>query len=68
VTLIDSLYIASATEDNDKVGSPIRKKASYKVTTKHFNENKTLDKTEESPQPHFFVMNTISIAPQNHFK
>ena len=68
VTLIESLYIASATEDDDKIGSPVRKKPSYKVTTKHFDKDKMDISSEEAPKSHFLVMNTISISPQNHFR
>lgn len=68
VTLIDSLYIVSATQNGNKVGSPVRKKSSYTVTTKHFDDDQGSDEKEEAPKPHFFVMNTISISPQNHFR
>jgi hypothetical protein len=66
VTFIESLYIASATDDDDKVGSPIRKKPVYKVTTKHYNHEEVSE--GEQQKPRFFVMNKIAIAPQNHFK
>lgn len=66
VTLIESLYIVSATEDNDKTGSPVRKKPMYRVTTKHYNHDDNLENGQ--PKSTLFVMNTISITPQNHFK
>jgi len=66
VTLVESLYIASATENDDKTGSPVRKKPMYRVTTKHYSNEDKLESSQ--PNPHFIVMNTISICPQNHFK
>lgn len=66
VTFIESLYIASATDSDNKVGSPIRKKPAYKVTTKQYSHEDVLQREQQKPR--FFVMKTIAIAPQNHFK
>jgi hypothetical protein len=70
VTLIESLYIASAVDRKKKVESPVNKRPSYTVTTKHYSNDNVAEQkdSEYAPKPHFFVMNTISISPQNHFK
>ena len=64
VTFIEGLYIASATNHNDRIGSPIRKRPNYIV--KEFSSSQ--NSPEKSYSSNFLVMKTISIIPQNYFK
>lgn len=38
VTFVESLYIASATNDDDKIGSPVRKKPNFTVTERQYSK------------------------------
>jgi hypothetical protein len=49
VTFIESLYIASATNDNDKIGSPVRKKSNFTVIERQYSK----EEMESESKPNF---------------
>mmetsp|Transcript_16705 Transcript_16705/g.14620 ORF Transcript_16705/g.14620 Transcript_16705/m.14620 type:complete len:104 (-) Transcript_16705:519-830(-) len=73
VTFIEGLYIASATDRDDKIGSPIRKKPNYIIKEEilHYNNDNSHEQKAPETKSHsggILFMKSISITPQNHFK